>query len=62
MLLNMPLSRGPMLLNNSGRRGPYLLKTDMVRERIDRAVMLLAAPALWYAQWIQLYFERASLR
>jgi hypothetical protein len=28
MLLNMLRSRGPMLLNNSGRRGPYLLKTD----------------------------------
>ena len=27
--MNMPRSRGPMLLNNSGRKGPYLLKTDI---------------------------------
>ncbi|MDX6456866.1 MAG: phosphatidate cytidylyltransferase [Acidobacteriaceae bacterium] len=31
-----------------------------ILDRID--ALLLAAPALWYAQWIQLYFERASLR
>jgi len=28
--------------------------------RID--ALLLAAPALWYAQWIQEYFQRVSLR
>jgi phosphatidate cytidylyltransferase len=31
-----------------------------ILDRID--ALLLAAPALWYAQWIQLYLERASLR
>jgi phosphatidate cytidylyltransferase len=31
-----------------------------ILDRID--ALLLAAPALWYAQWIQQYFERASLR
>jgi phosphatidate cytidylyltransferase len=31
-----------------------------ILDRID--ALLLAAPALWYAQWIQLYFERVSLR
>ncbi len=31
-----------------------------VLDRID--ALLLAAPALWYAQWIQQFFERASLR
>jgi phosphatidate cytidylyltransferase len=31
-----------------------------ILDRID--ALLLAAPALWYAHWIQLYFERASLR
>jgi phosphatidate cytidylyltransferase len=31
-----------------------------ILDRID--ALILAAPALWYAQWIQLYFERASLR
>ena len=42
MLLNMPRSRGPMLLNNSGRRGPYLLKTDSP-ESFSKSVTLLAA-------------------
>jgi hypothetical protein len=28
MLLKIFSSGGPMLLNNSGRKGPYLLKTD----------------------------------
>ena len=31
-----------------------------ILDRID--ALLLAAPALWYAQWIQQFFERASLR
>jgi phosphatidate cytidylyltransferase len=31
-----------------------------ILDRID--ALLLAAPALWYAQWIQLYLERVSLR
>jgi phosphatidate cytidylyltransferase len=31
-----------------------------ILDRID--ALLLAAPALWYAQWIQQYFQRASLR
>jgi len=31
-----------------------------ILDRID--ALLLAAPVLWYAQWIQQYFERASLR
>jgi phosphatidate cytidylyltransferase len=31
-----------------------------ILDRID--ALLLAAPALWYAQWIQQYFEQASLR
>jgi phosphatidate cytidylyltransferase len=31
-----------------------------ILDRID--ALLLAAPALWYAQWIQQYFERTSLR
>jgi phosphatidate cytidylyltransferase len=31
-----------------------------ILDRID--ALLLAAPVLWYAQWIQLYFERVSLR
>jgi phosphatidate cytidylyltransferase len=31
-----------------------------ILDRID--ALLLAAPALWYAQWIQLYLERTSLR
>ncbi len=31
-----------------------------ILDRID--ALLLAAPALWYAQWIQQYLERASLR
>jgi phosphatidate cytidylyltransferase len=31
-----------------------------ILDRID--ALLLAAPALWYAQWIQEYFQRVSLR
>jgi phosphatidate cytidylyltransferase len=31
-----------------------------ILDRID--ALLLAAPVLWYAQWIQQYFERVSLR
>jgi len=31
-----------------------------ILDRID--ALLLAAPALWYAQWIQQYLERANLR
>ena len=31
-----------------------------ILDRID--ALLLAAPVLWYAQWIQQYLERASLR
>jgi phosphatidate cytidylyltransferase len=31
-----------------------------ILDRID--ALLLAAPALWYAQWIQQYLERVSLR
>lgn len=31
-----------------------------ILDRID--ALLLAAPALWYAQWIQQYFQRVSLR
>jgi len=31
-----------------------------ILDRID--ALLLAAPVLWYAQWIQEYFERVSLR
>jgi phosphatidate cytidylyltransferase len=31
-----------------------------ILDRID--ALLLAAPVLWYAQWIQQYFERASWR
>jgi hypothetical protein len=28
MVLKNPLARGGMLLKNSGRQGPYVLKTD----------------------------------
>ncbi len=31
-----------------------------ILDRMD--ALLLAAPALWYAQWIQQYFQRVSLR
>jgi phosphatidate cytidylyltransferase len=31
-----------------------------ILDRID--ALMLAAPALWYAQWIQQYFQRVSLR
>jgi len=31
MLLKIFSSGGPMLLNNSGRKGPYLLKTDTLK-------------------------------
>jgi phosphatidate cytidylyltransferase len=31
-----------------------------ILDRID--ALLLAAPVLWYAQWIQQYFQRVSLR
>ena len=31
-----------------------------ILDRID--ALLLAAPVLWYAQWIQEYFQRVSLR
>jgi phosphatidate cytidylyltransferase len=31
-----------------------------ILDRID--ALLLAAPVLWYAQWIQQYYQRVSLR